>query len=325
MPRKVEVSHRTIIFASLWVLGLWLVFAVRDILLMVFIALILMSAFKPAVDKLEKLRIPRTLGILVVYLLLWGAIGLGLASIIPSLVDQTGKLLQLLPAALGSIQIFNDHQQDITQQILNQIGSLPQNLLHVLMSLFGNVINVFTTLVITFYLLLERQNLDKYLRLLLGDGQPEKVLKTIAKIETRLGGWVRGELVLMLAVGVMTYIGLLLLGVKIALPLAILAAILEIIPNIGPTISAVPAVLVALTINPIIAASTVALYFVVQILENHLLVPNVMRKAVGVNPLVSVLGLIVGFKLAGPAGAVLAIPLVIVIETIVMELWARKK
>ncbi len=325
MPRKVEVSHRTIIFASLWILGLWLIFAVRDILLMVFVSLILMAAFKPLVDRLEKLRIPRTVGILVVYLLLWGAIGLGLAGIIPPLVDQTGKLLQLLPAALGSMQIFNNHQQEITQQLLNQIGSLPQNLLHVLMSLFGNVINVFTTLVITFYLLLERQNLDKYLQMLLGDGQPERVLKIVARIESRLGGWVRGELVLMLAVGVMTYVGLWLLGVKITLPLAILAAILEIVPNIGPTISAVPAVLVALTINPIIAASTVALYFVVQILENHFLVPNVMRKAVGVNPLVSVLGLIVGFKLAGPAGAVLAIPLVIVVEAVVVEILARKK
>lgn len=325
MPRKVEVSHRTIIFATLWILGLWAVYIVRDILLMVLISFILMAALKPLVDKLEKIRIPRTLGILVVYLLLWGVIGLGIASIVPSLVEQTGRLLQLLPAALGKMEIFNTYQQDITQQLLGQIGSLPQNLLHVVTTLFGNVISVFTTLVITFYLLLERQNLDKYLKLLFGEDRLATVVKTVNLIESRLGGWVRGELVLMFSVGAMTYLGLLLLGVDIALPLAILAAILEIIPNIGPTISAVPAVLVALTINPIIAAATVALYFVVQILENNFLVPNVMRRAVGVNPLVSVLGLIIGFKLAGPAGAVLSIPLVIIVQTVSRETLTRKK
>lgn len=325
MPRKVEISYRTIIFATLWILGLWAVYVIRDILLMVFISFILMVALKPLVDRLEKLKVPRTLGILVIYLLLWGVIGLGIASIIPTLIEQTGRLLQLLPAALGRIEIFNTHQQDITQQLLGQIGSLPQNILHVVTTLFGNVISVFTTLVITFYLLLERQNLDKYLKLLLGEDRPAAIVKTVSLIESRLGGWVRGELILMLAVGVMTYLGLLLLGVDIALPLAILAAILEIIPNIGPTISAIPAVLVALTINPVIAAATVALYFVVQILENHFLVPNVMRRAVGVNPLVSILGLIMGFKLAGPVGAVLSIPLVIIVQTVAWETFARKK
>lgn len=324
MPRKIEISHRTIIFATLWGLGVWLLFAVRDILLMVFISTILMSAFKPLVDQLEKFKIPRTIGILIIYALLWGMLGLGLAGIISPLVDQTGKLLQLLPKALGSLQIFNGYQQEISQQLLSQIGSLPQNILHLLVGFFSNILNVFTTLVITFYLLLERQNLDKYLRVIFEDNQPEKILTMIAKMESRLGGWVRGELVLMLAVGAMTYLGLSLLNVKIALPLAILAALLEVVPNIGPTVSAVPAVLVALTINPIVAASTVALYLVVQILENHFLVPNIMRKAVGVNPLVSILGLMVGFRLAGPAGAVLAIPLAIVAETLVGELRTHK-
>ena len=134
-----------------------------------------------------------------------------------------------------------------------------------------------------------------------------------------MGSWVRGELTLMLAVGIFTYIGLSILGVEIALPLAILAGILEIVPNIGPIISAVPAVLVALTIHPLTALATASLYFLVQLAENNFLVPKIMQKAVGVNPLISILGLMIGFRLAGPAGAILALPSIIVIHTIGLE------
>jgi predicted PurR-regulated permease PerM len=324
MFKRIEISHRTIIFTAIFALSLWFLFKIWDILLMVFVALILMSALKPAVDVLERIRIPRALAILVIYILLWGLVGLGVAAMIPPLVEQTGKLLQLLPSALAEIDIFNNNQQAITQQFLSQIGTLPQNLLRLTAGVFGNLLTVFTTLVITFYFLLERKHLDRYLGILLGSRSPEKVSKTIDKIEKRLGGWVRGQLFLMLSIGVMTYIGLLILGVDSALPLAILAGLLEVVPNIGPTVSAVPAILVALTIHPLTALATAALYFLVQILENNFMVPHVMQRAVGVNPLISILGLIIGFRLSGPAGAVLAIPLVIVIQTIGVEAFSKK-
>jgi len=324
MPKRIEISHKTIIFTAVFALVLWLVFKIWDILLMLFIALVLMSALKPAVDKLEKFRIPRALAIIIVYILLWGLIGLGLASIIPALVEQTGKLLQLLPPALSRIELFNNNQQAITEQLLGQIGQLPQNLLKLTAGVFGNLLAVLTTLVITFYLLLERKHLDRYLGILLGNASPEKATRTIDRIERRLGGWVRGELVLMVVVGVMTYVGLLVLGVDSALPLAILAGVLEIVRNIGPTVAGVPAVLVALTIHPFTALATVALYFLVQIVENNFLVPHVMQRTVGVNPLISIVGLMIGFRLSGPAGAVLAIPLVIVIQTIGLEAFSLK-
>ena len=171
----------------------------------------------------------------------------------------------------------------------------------------------------TFYLLLERKHLNNYLSTIWEGDKSVHISKTVNEIERRLGSWVRGELILMLAVGALTYIGLSILGVEIALPLAILAGILEIVPNIGPTISAVPAVLVALTIHPLTALATVALYFLVQLVENNLLVPKIMQKAVGVNPLVSIVGLMIGFRLAGPAGAVLAIPIIIVTHIIGLE------
>ena len=324
LPRKIEISHRTIIFTAAFLLILWFIYAVRDIILMFFVSVIIMSALHPAVDRLEKLRIPRGLAIAMIYIILWTIIGGIIASIIPALVEQTSRLIRLLPNAIYHIEFFNSRQQLITEQLLTRIGSLPENLLKVTLGLFSNIINVLTTIVISFYLLLERKHLNKYLGILLADESPGRASKTISEIERRLGSWVRGELVLMAAVGLLTYFGLVILGIDIALPLAILAGILEIIPNIGPIISAIPAVLIAFLIHPLMGVSTAALYFLVQFLENHILVPKIMQRAAGVNPLISILSLMIGFRLYGPAGAILSIPLVIVIQTIGLEFFSLR-
>ena len=324
MPKKIEISHRTIIFTSLLVLSLWLLVQILDIIILAFISFILMSAINPLIDRLESWRLPRSLSIILVYLVLWGVIGGLIAGIIPSLVDQTGRLIRLLPSAISRIEFFNTHQQEITQQLLARIGSLPENLLKVTVGIFSNLLDVLTTIVVTFYLLLYHKNLGVYTNFIFGTGA-HKAGEIIAHIESRLGAWVRGELTLMLVVGLMTYFGLIALGVEIALPLAILAGFLELVPNIGPVIAAVPAVLTALTIHPLTAAGTVSLYFVVQFLENHFLVPKVMQKAVGVNPLISILSLMAGFRLAGPTGAVLAIPVILILQTIGLHFLSFKR
>lgn len=324
MTRKVEISHRTIIFTAIFIFLIWFFIQVRDIILLLFISIILMSSLNPLVDKLERYRIPRGMAIMLLYILLWGSIATVFASIIPSLVEQTSRLIKVLPSAITSLDFFSSRQQEIGQQVITRVGSLPENLLKLSIGIFGNLLNVLTTIVITFYLLMERKNLNKYLLVLTGDESPERATRIVNEIERRLGSWVRGQLILMVVVGVVTYVGLRILGVDIALPLAMLAGMLEIIPNIGPIVSSVPAVLIAFLIHPLLAVSTAALYFLVQFLENNLLVPKVMQKATGVNPLISILGLMIGLKLAGPVGAVLAIPTIIVIQTIGLEFFSLK-
>lgn len=324
MHRRIEISHKTIIFIAAFCGVLWFLFQVRDILFLLFISFILMSALNPFVDKLEKLRIPRAMGIALLYIVLWGFFGGLIAGIIPGFVEQTSRLVSLLPETLSQIDFFNENQQQFSEQIISRIGALPENVLKIIVSLFSNILGVFTTLVVTFYLLLERKNLDKYFALLLGEAHHPKATRVVNEIEKRLGGWVRGQLILMLIVGMLTYSGLIVLGIDIAIPLAILAGLLEIVPNIGPTLSAVPAVLIGLSINPLMGAATAALYFLVQFLENNLLVPNVMKKATGVNPIVSIISLMIGFKLAGPLGAVLSIPTVLIIQTIGLEFFSLK-
>ncbi len=323
MSKKVEISQRTILFTLGIVAAIWLLTQILDIILIIFVSIILMAAFKPSVDHLEKLKIPHSVSIVLVYLTIWLIFGAVVAGIVPPLVEQSRNLISRFPGAIAGNEYLSLHGREISAQLLSEIGSIPTSVVRLASGLFGNVLNVITTVVISFYLLLERKNVDKILSEFITQSQAQKVERIISDVEFRLGGWIRGELLLMVCVGLMTFIGLTLLGVESALPLAILAGMLEIIPNIGPTISAIPAIIVALTIHPLLAVSTVALYILVQSLENNLLVPQIMSKSTGINPLVSIISLMIGFRLAGVAGAVLAIPLVLTLQTIRPHLFGE--
>ena len=193
------------------------------------------------------------------------------------------------------------------------------------MTLFSNLLSFFVLAVITFYLLIERKNLNQYLSILFGSGGEERAKRFVDELEGKLGGWVRAQTTLMFIVSLMAYFGLRLLGIDFALPLALLAGVLEIVPNIGPVLSAVPAVLAGLVISPLMGLGVVALYFLIQQIENTLIVPQVMKKKLGLNPLVTILSLAIGFKLAGIAGAVLAIPVMLLVQAVATETFASKK
>jgi len=143
------------------------------------------------------------------------------------------------------------------------------------------------------------------------------VFTVLLQIEKRLGAWVLGQVCLMIFIGLLVYGGLFFLRVEYALPLAIFAGLLEIVPTIGPTVSAIPAVLVAFGSSPGLALSVAALYIIVQQIENNLLVPLVMKQSVGLSPVLTILALMIGGRFGGIAGAVLAVPVLISIQEIV--------
>lgn len=321
MVRKIEISYRTIIFTVFFLIFLWFLFQIRHIILLLFIALIFMSALSPLVDRLEKFKIPRGIAIFLFYIIIWTVISFGIASLVPPLIEQTSKFVSSLPQVLDRVgqgtvnfSVFESH-----------LSTLPQKILKLVLGAFSNVVAIFTLMVIVFYLILERKNLKKYLVFLFGDGDNEKQAeKFIDQIEHKLGGWMRGQLALMVIVGLMSYLGLSLLGVQFAIPLAFLASLLEIIPNIGPTFSMIPAILIAWGSSPVLALAVFALYFIIQQLENNLIVPKVMQKAVGLSPLVTIIALLIGFKVAGIAGAILAVPTVLVLGVIIDEIYRRQ-
>lgn len=329
MFRKIEISHRTIIFTVVFLGLIWVLVQIKTIIIGLFVALLLMTALNPIVDKLCNFKLPRGLAILLTYILVFGVIVLGLSTVVTPLVDQTTNLVNRLPVIFDEIGMWLENigvpgiDGSVVASQLSPLGTLPANLVRFILLLVSNIVAVITLLVITFYLLLERRNLDKYLLVLFGDSR-KQAKRFIDRLEIRLGGWVRGELILMLVIGILTYLGLVLLNVPYALPLAILAGLFEIIPNIGPMLSAIPAILVGFTVSPFIGIATTALYFLIQQVENSVIVPKVMQKAVGVNPLVTILALAIGFQLAGAIGAILSVPSVIVAHVAAIELFGLK-
>ncbi len=328
MPKKIEISHRTIIFTILFLLFLWLLYYLKGIILLLFFSLIFMSALNPLIDRLHRWHIPRALGIILVYILIFSVIGVAIAGIIPPLVDQTQTLLTRLPEDFASFKWLGLSESVVNSQVnqlIDKLGVISGGVIKTFVGLFQNLINFIVFLVVSFYLLLQRRNLDNFLIKFLGSDGEEKGTRIVDKIERRLGGWVRAEFFLMIIIGTLSYIGLRLLGIEYALPLAIFAGLLEIIPSIGPFISAIPAVLAGLVISPVMGLAVAALYFLIQQLENSLIVPQIMAKEVGINPLIIILALISGFKLGGVVGAILAVPVILLIEIIIEEIVTSER
>jgi predicted PurR-regulated permease PerM len=270
------------------------------------------------------LNLPRALSIALTYIIFYGLIIATLSAIVPPFITQVeilARQIQIPQSIISSLDLNTINLQDL-DVIAGQFTSVPK-ILSIIFSAFSVVLVIFTISVITFYLLIERKNLHHSLTWFFGDGQAEaKAESFVNQIESQIGGWVRGESALMFIVGLLTYIGLKLLGINYALPLAIIAGILEILPNIGPTISAVPAIAVAyFSVSPTMALAVTALYVLVQQLENNFIVPMVMKQSVGLNPLITIVTLLVGFRLGGAIGAVLSIPIFLVLKVVVTEIY----
>lgn len=321
MFRKIEISVQTILFTAALIAGIWLLFQIKDILFLVFIAFLLMTAIYPMVLLLERLKIPRAISTFLIYIIVLGALGVIIGSAVPELVAQTAKLAVTLPSAAARVLPYWNID---FQTLAGQIAPLSANVVSVTIGIFSNILTTFTVLIIAFYFIIERRHAESILTEFLGVSTGRNVARLLRTIEQRLGAWVRGELLLMTFIGVLTYIGLSLFHIEFALPLALIAGMLEIVPMIGPFVAAVPAVLVALSISPILALTVAALYIIVQQIEGNIVVPFVMRKSVGLSPLITILALMVGGRLGGIGGAVLAVPMVLVLQVILTNLLSTK-
>lgn len=320
--KRIEISHRTILFTIFVLISLWFLWFIRDILLQLFVALLIMTILNPFVTKFQKFGVPRAASILLVYLASISLIVLAVAGIIPPLVEESSQLVNRLPFFLDNVGWSTEIGERVANEVISEIGRLPSQVARATISVFSNVFDVVTTLIFAFYLLLSRDSIEKQMDSIFGSENHKKIHRVINLLEERLGGWVRGQLALMFLVGTTTYIGLFLLGIPFALPLAILAGILEIVPYIGPVISAIPVVIIGLGISPLMGLSAFALAFIVQQMENYLFVPKVMQRTVGISPIVTLIALAIGFRLAGIVGVLISVPVVITVHILSKEYYS---
>lgn len=316
----VMISRSTIVFTVALLLGLYFIFQIRDVLSLAFVAFIFTVAINPATKKVQKwLKLSRLTSIITTYFIIVSAIFTIFALLLPPLVTELGGLLRYvdMPGLQEEIQGFRFSITELGN-LADRIGSSVTALVTFLLSTFEGLFTVFTLIMMSLFMLIERGLLKKRLQFFFADeNHVKKALSLMDETEVQLGGWIRGQVIMMIIIGCINYLGLSLLGVPYALPLAILAGILEILPNLGPVLAAVPAILIAfVALSPWMALIVLIFYVIVQQLESNVLYPKVISETADVSPLVSILSILIGYTLGGIAGAFLAVPTFILLRVI---------
>lgn len=343
-----DIQFATLVKIAAFLFLIFVVYKLRAILMLIFIAYIIAVTIAPFAYRLRKKRIPFALSVLIVYLLVFLGIGIVFAIISQPLIDQTTSLTDSVPAIIDNIQgllvslketfpilgglignITEQNPQDFANLIVNSIGSLLGSVggvFNFFFSIFNSVLAVFLILVMAYYIIVDKESNQEKLTMLFPQDLRDTVRKTIVNINNQLGAWVRGELFLMIIIGTLSYIGLVIFGVPYALPIALLAAFLELIPNIGPVITFVVAILMTVgSGGSLVATIGVGIWFIlIQQFENWFIVPKVMGKVVGLSPLVVIIAILAGAELYGIFGALLAVPLV-TIGTIIFNSYNNRK
>lgn len=321
------------------VLGiLYLLFMIADIIGLLFASFILASAISPWVNYLRRLKIPRALGVLMVYIILISFVAGVVYLLIPPIVEESKELGNNLPRYInqvsGAFGTFKNYTQvhswpiNFQQTLMNLTANMQgatTGLINTVTGFFGGIFSVFLVLVITFYMIIEQEALQKRVWLLVSPKKQTRVLKIINDVQSKIGLWFRGQLLLCFIIFLLTYMSLLIFDVKYALILAIIAGLLEAIPYFGPTLSSVPAIFIAFTQSPLLALFILFVYIVIQIVENNILVPKIMQRAVGLDPIISIISLMIGFKLGGILGALLAIPVATSLSVIIKDLFLNRE
>ena len=311
--------------------------AAREVVLLVFLAVLLGAALEPLVALIRaRTGVGRGLSILIVYATFLASVVAIAVFIVPAALVQLGGALGHLPAFLDRVrewaaQLRPEALSEGVRALVDAVEAPfqpgpppdPDSVLGVSIVVGQVAAALATLLALVFFWLTERSRLQRYVLAFMPPRRREGIRDAWNEVESRLGLWVRGQLLLMLSIGVATGIAYSVLGLPAALLLALIAALTEVIPIVGPLIGAVPAVLVTTTVSPEMVVLTIAVYLLLQLIEGNVLVPIIMRNSVGLSPFLVLVSLLVGGAVAGVLGAIVAVPVVAGITVVLERLQDR--
>ena len=331
------------------VVAVWTLYLIRGPILVIYVSMLFATGMAPLVRKIEQQRVrairlrrvPRGLAILVIYATVIGVLAGIAAAVIPPMILQVEEFWKQLPSymtqAQQKLQSWGLIAPDVSfTELLKQAPNSGGNVVGVggnvvgvviaaLGGFFGAIFAFISILLLTFYFLLESEDiLNLFVRLFPRDRR-EQVADVIAKAAEKISAWLGGQLLLGLIIGTMSAIGFAVMGVPYFFVLAVIAAIGEMIPMVGPLLSAIPAVLVALTVSPTMALTVAGFCWALQLIENNVLVPKVMGETVGLSAVTVIMSLAIGSELLGFVGALLAVPTVAIIQVLFQELYLAEK
>ena len=336
---KIDISYNFLLKVVLLAVGAVFIYMTRNIIGMLLVSILLTTSITPFVDLLhKKKKLPRWVGIIIVYFGIIGLFLLIVGLLLPAIINELKNLIDKVPDIYSTINDkFNNInspfiQDTLKETVLNFTNSFAKKIENGGDGIFKSVSSVLTgisfftiTMIITFYMTMEEDGPSRLIKAVI----PKKFhcfsLKILSKIQKTVGSWLKGQLSLSFIIGALCYIALVIFGVNYAILLALFAGVTEIIPYIGPVLGAIPAVLIALTQSPTKGLFVLIIYIVIQQLENNLIVPKVMKKSVGLNPIIVIIVIMIGVKIAGIAGALLAVPFTAVIQVLAQEFFNYKE
>lgn len=332
-----SISTGTMIRFFAIMLGLVLVYYIYDILLSLVCAVIIASAVEPAIAWLKRRGVARIMGVILVYLVIAGFFITLFYLIFPVLSQELRAFTTAYPrveknivagikqtSLLPFFSFLSDNTDALLKVPSGYLGGLGASPFDVATTIFGGLFSFILIMVSSFYLAAQEKGIEAFLRLATPLKYETYMLGVWERSQHKLGKWLRAQLLLGAIVGVFIFFGLTFLGVRQAFLFAILAGLFEIIPIAGPILAAIPAAAVAFLQSPLLGLLTLLLYLAVQQTESHIIVPVVMRRVVGLSPLIVVIALLVGGRLAGVLGILLAVPVTTVLVEFIDD-WDKKK
>ena len=328
--QQIDISTASIFRAILVVLAFVLLYLLSDVVVILLFSIVIASAVSPFVTWFQKMGVPRIFGVLSLYLMVLATVVVLSSLVLPSVLSELSnistyipKLTNQLATSLDTVQQGAPKYFDFVSEIQNILGMLSgylqqfsQSAFNLAIGAFGGLFSFIAIVVISFYLSVMKNGIQNFLAAIVPERYEEYITDLWRRVEIKVGLWLQGQMLLALIVGLMVYVGLTLLGVKFALVFAILGMLLEIVPIAGPVLAAIPAILMAFIQSPTLGLWVLVMWVVIQQTENHLLVPLVLGKTTGLNPVVVILAILTGAQLAGIVGALLGVP----VATIIVEL-----
>lgn len=329
---SIDIPTWTIIKIILILLGLIFLWFIRDIIILLLITWILVAILYPTVERLHKNGIPRILGATLMYALLFAIFAVIVSLIVPSFVQQMQQLIDRWPLYVERFAPFYESIKGyaailgLSTRTTEIITPLTGSVYGFTLNFISGLISTIIVLVITFYVLIEEEAIKKFWVSLAPTNRKDQVIGVLDKITQRWGAWIRGRIILSIVMGLLTYIALLILGIPYALTLGILVALLDIVPFIGPILATIPAAIIAYatTGSWLMALLVVIVFFLIQQLEAYLLAPKIMQKVVGISPISVIISILIGAKLLGLMGIILAVPVAAGIA-VIFEEWRKFK
>lgn len=357
---RIDISAATIsrvfFIAILFLAGIGLVIEIRPIILIFFVSILFAAALDPMVDAMGRRKIPRWLGVLILYIALFFIIGLFIGNVIPLLANEIGDLGLKIPELLKNMaqgnvslpgflewtrpiikKIFEavdlsivQNFPDLLAKFSSELTNVGKNVVSGIIDIFNGLLNTVLVLILTFLMVWDEQSIDKFTLSLFPARYGRYITEKSNAMKEKIGQWMRGQVALMIVVGLLTAIGFFIIGlfttpVRYATTLAMFAGLLEIIPYIGPILSWLIALPIVANQSFLLVVLVTVLFVIVQQLENNFIVPLIMKKAVGLNPILSIIAIMVGFQLLGVLGMVLAIPVATSVSIFVKEYAEREK